>query len=310
MEIFRTSRAYRMVAGDAARGQLSHAYLFVCPDGRNLRAFLKELAVLIMQADERIARLIGEERCQDCRIFPAPGEKATVADVKLLLDECYIKPAECDRKLFVFDRVHEMLPPAQNKLLKILEEPPQNVYFLLGAESEFPVLSTVKSRTKRLELLSFPQAQLAEYIAKEYPHCGGAAEIAAMAGGVLGRAQSLAEEGGAAEKTEEIALLALNLSPAAVPAASRKYGEKGEAPQFLAALRPVLRDMLMIRLGRGDRLVSGGAAEILERAAGRYSVAALVRAQELIGEAERDLKFNANPSAGIEKLLVGILEAR
>lgn len=306
MELFRTSRAYRLVAGDAARGQLSHAYLFVCPDGRNLRAFLKELAVVIMQADERTARLIGEERCQDCRIFPAPGEKASVADVKQLLDECYIRPAECDRKLFVFDRVQDMLAPAQNKLLKILEEPPQNVYFLLGTESEYPVLPTVRSRTKKLELASFPQGPLAEYIRKEY-RLADAEEIAAMSGGVLGRAQALAEEGDIAERTQEIAQLALSLSPAALPTVCRKYGEKGEAPRFLAMLRLVFRDMLMLRLGAGGML-SGAAEAVLGRASKRYSLAALIRAQELIVQTERDLKFNANPSAGIEKLLAGILE--
>ena len=44
MSAFEESRAYKIVAEDAAGGTLSHAYLLVCPDARNLRTFLKELA--------------------------------------------------------------------------------------------------------------------------------------------------------------------------------------------------------------------------------------------------------------------------
>ncbi len=310
MEIFQRSKAYRLVAQDAARGELSHAYLFVCPDGRNLRSFLKELAIQIMRADARCARLIREEQCQDCRIFPAPGEKATVADVKELLDACYIKPAESDRRLFVFDRVQDMLAPAQNKLLKILEEPPENVYFLLGTENDFPVLSTVKSRTKRLELLSFSESEIAEYIGKEYPGRDDALQLAALSGGILGKAQELAEGGPVTEKNQEIVMLALNLSPAAIPVAARKYAEKGETGRFLGMLRLVFRDMLMIRLQKEDNLLSGGDKKILTRAASRYTLSALVNAQDRISDTERDLKFNANASASLERMLVGILEGQ
>ena len=146
MDIFRRSLPYKLVAADAANGRLAHAYLLVCPDEKNLRPFLKQLAKLVLRADARADRLIDAERYVDCRIFPAEGERAGVAEVKALLEDCYVKPVECDRKLFVLDRVHEMLAPAQNKLLKVLEEPPANVYFLLGAASEFPVLPTVRSR--------------------------------------------------------------------------------------------------------------------------------------------------------------------
>ena len=308
MDIFRGSNACRLLSGDAAHGRLAHAYLLVCPDGRNLRTFLKELAVIASGADERAARLIREERYQDCRVFPAEGGKATVADVKELLEECYVKPTESDRKLFVIDRVQEMLPSAQNKLLKVLEEPPQGVCFLLGTESEFPVLPTVLSRVRKLELLSFPEEEIEKYLRKKYPRRGDLAAIAALSGGVLGRAEEYAEGGSVSEKNGEIALLLLSLSPASVPQAARRFGEKGETAEFLRGLRLVCRDLLMFRLGRKELMRSGADIRVMERAAARYSEAALVRAQTCVGEAERDLKFNANAVSCIEKLLDGILE--
>lgn len=310
MSVFENSRACRIVAGDAAEGRLSHAYLLVCPDERNLRGFLKELAVYILRADERAARLIAAERYADCRVFPAEGQKATVADVKELLEDAYIRPTEGDAKLFVFDRMQEMLPPAQNKLLKVLEEPPQGVYFLLGTTSEFPVLPTIRSRAKRLDLFSFSQKEVEAHLRARYPYLQDAAWIAAASDGVLGRAEQLAEEWAASGTEQELAMLALTLSPAGIPAAARKYAEKGMGARFFPLFRLILRDLLMLKLGREDLCLSGADRDILRRAAARYSEATLVSALEGIEKAEKNLKFNANLSMSLEELFAAIVEGR
>lgn len=309
MDIFSGSLPYRMVAADAANGRLAHAYLLVCPDEQNLRPFLKQLAKLILRADARACRLIDEERYADCRIFPAEGERAGVAEVKALLEDCYIKPTEGDAKLFVLDRVHAMLAPAQNKLLKVLEEPPANVYFLLGAASEFPVLPTVRSRARKLELFAFPEEEIEAHIRRKYPHRADAREIAALSGGALGRAEELAEGGSLAGAGEEAARFLLTLSPAGIPAAVRKYSAGEELGRFLPLLRLALRDALFEKLGRGGLSLSGG-SDLLRRAAARYPAEALVRALDRVTETEIDLKNNANAAMSLQALFVGILEGR
>lgn len=308
MSAFEESRAYKIVAEDAAGGTLSHAYLLVCPDARNLRTFLKELAKLVIGADTRAARLIGAEMYSDCRVFPAPEAKATVADVKELLDDCYIRPVEGERKVFVLDNMQDMLAPAQNKLLKVLEEPPANVHFLLGTTNEFPVLPTVRSRAKKLELFSFPESAVEAHIRALYPARKDAREIAALSGGVLGRAEELAEGGSLAEEGEAAAQLLATLSPAGVPAAVRSCADRAQAGRMLALMRLCLRDALMCRLGK-EELISGG-AENARRIAARYSAAALVRAQDAAARAEKELKFNANLAMCLEALFIAILEGR
>lgn len=308
MSAFTRSKPYKIVAGDAAEGRLSHAYLLVCPDARNLRTFLKELAKAVLSADARAARLIDEEGYADCRIFPAPGERAGVAEIRDLLDDCYIRPVEGEKKVFVLDNVQDMLAPAQNKLLKVLEEPPANVHFLLGTTSEFPVLSTVRSRAKRLDLFSFSEGEIEAHLRERYPNRPDVREIAALSGGVLGKAEELAEGGPLTGAGEEAAQLLAQLSPAGVPGAVRKFSDRAKATQFLALLRLVLRDALMLRLGREDLAASGG--ESVRRVAARYSAAALVRAEERAARAERDLKFNANLAMSLESLFIAILEER
>lgn len=310
MSLFSGSKPYKIVAGDAAQGKLSHAYLLVCPDARNLRTFLKELACLIFGADERAEDLIRREMYADCPVLPAAGAKFTVADAKTVVDESYIKPIEAARKVFVLDGVQDMNASAQNKLLKVLEEPPENVCFLLGAANDFTVLSTVKSRAKRLDLYRFSEKEIEKYLNETYPARHDAAEIAAVCGGVLGRAQELAEGGDLAAATEEAVYFAMNLSVSSAISGARKYADKDKAAAFLSVLRLVYRDILMVRLGRRDLMLSGGQPALLERAAAKYSPAALVNAQDRIAEAEKELRFNANLSACVETLFFGILEGR
>ena len=100
MDIFRRSLPYKLVAADAANGRLAHAYLLVCPDEKNLRPFLKQLAKLVLRADARADRLIDAERYVDCRIFPAEGERAGVAEVKALLAELEKSNPEAANNIF------------------------------------------------------------------------------------------------------------------------------------------------------------------------------------------------------------------
>lgn len=307
MQLFENSRAMRMVRADAQAGRLSHAYLFLCPDVRNLRRWLKELAAVLLGADARAKRLIAEECYSDCRIFPAPGEKAGVAEVKTMLDDVYIKPVEGDKKAFVLDNVQDMLAPAQNKLLKVLEEPPENVYFLLGATGEYSVLNTVRSRTKRLELLSFSEEDTAAYLEEKFPQRTDAREIAALSGGILGKAEELAEGDSLTQAAQEAARLLAPLSPAGIPAAVRACPDRQAAARLLPLLRLTFRDALAYKLGVGKRLSAVG-EETLRRVANRFSAAQLVSAQEQITRTEKNLKFNANLPMSLEELFAGILE--
>lgn len=314
MDIFRESKAYRIVAGDAAQGRLSHAYLLLCPDTANLGAFLRELAAVVVTDGlagaeaARAARLVAEDRYPDCRFFPAAGEKCGVAEVKAMLEECYIRSVENRRKVFVLSAVHEMLAAAQNKLLKVLEEPPENVVFLLGSASEYAVLSTVRSRTKRLDLHSFPERDIEAYLKEKYPSRPDVKELAALSGGLPGRADELAAGGALAGECDRLAQLMLTLSPAAIPAEARRAQGREEAARMLSLLRLVCRDLLMLRLGREDLLLSGADGQTLARVARRYTEAALVRALGRIGQCERELRANSVVPQSIEALLHGILE--
>ena len=80
--------------------------------------------------------------------------------------------------------------------------------------------------------------------------------------------------------------------------------------RFFPLFRLILRDLLMLKLGREDLCLSGADRDILRRAAVRYSEATLVSALEGIEKAEKNLKFNANLSMSLEELFAAIVEGR
>lgn len=312
MNLFYKSKPYQIVAGDAQNDALSHAYLLVCSDEANLRAFLKELAKLIMGGDIRRNRLIEEEKFADMTVIPMEaGGKIAVADIKAIAEDAYIKPLEGDRKLYMIDGLQEANAAAQNKLLKILEEPPENVYFLLGSTNAFAVLPTVLSRVKRLDLFGFSEQDIAAFLKEKYPYREDIAEIAAISGGSVGRAEELAGDGSLAVLLEKTANIALNLTATtAVEFARELAADKTDGTTFLPLLRLAFRDMLLYRLNRKDLLLFGGERAVLEKAAKRFNERELVFAQGAIGDAERNLKFNANLAMTYETLFIRILEGR
>lgn len=84
-----------------------------------------------------------------------PSGKANsfhVDTVRKIIEDAYIKPNEAKYKIYILANAHCMNASAQNALLKILEEPPEYVIFILTAESKSALLSTVLSRSVVISL--------------------------------------------------------------------------------------------------------------------------------------------------------------
>ena len=175
--LLKETNAYRLLQAEAENGQLSHAYLLDFCDSRNLRLALKTFAKLFFDcangeenapAKRRISQLIDEENFSDCLFFPSDGKKLTVEDAEKIQEESTLSPVEGNKKLFILCDFAEANMQTQNKLLKLLEEPPQGVMFLLGATTVFPVLQTVRSRVKSLAILPFETLQVEACLKRIY----------------------------------------------------------------------------------------------------------------------------------------------
>jgi DNA polymerase-3 subunit delta' len=119
--------------------------------------------------------LIIDEGLPDLKIYPKKDSKLSVADANEIIDDSALKPVEGDKKLYIISDFDTTAPLFQNKLLKILEEPPEGVYFLLGASSLSPILSTIRSRVKLLEIQPFSDEQIISARKRDCPKCCGLA---------------------------------------------------------------------------------------------------------------------------------------
>ena len=138
VELLKRTQAYRLLEKECAENACSHAYLLLFNDSKNLRFSLKEFAKLLFVDDierGRREKLIDEDAFSDCLCFPAEGKKLTVEDAEKIREEALLSPIEGDRKVFILSDFAEANVQTQNKLLKLLEEPPKGVKFVLTASS-------------------------------------------------------------------------------------------------------------------------------------------------------------------------------
>ncbi|MBQ9728118.1 MAG: hypothetical protein IJV85_00820 [Clostridia bacterium] len=316
--LFERTRAYGLLKREKEENKLFHAYLLLLDDSRNLRFALKTFAKVLFSCEgentpekERLASRIESESFSDCLFYPEVGKKFSVDDAERIAEESSIRPVEGERKVFVVGNFAEATPQAQNKLLKLLEEPPEGVVFLLGATTAFPILSTVLSRVSKLEIPPFEQGEIAHCLSRTYGNKYTPSELslaAATCGGSLGLAQNLLE-GGRFQGLADDAFALATATLATLPALVKKIGETKDKKPLLSFLRIVFRDALVLKTGlKKENLLLKSEEKRLARVANKYTLSALVYAQECLTEAEKQVYFNAVFGQCIELCLVKILK--
>lgn len=212
----------RQLEGETARRGLSHAYLLCGPAGSGKRtlAGLLSAALVCSAGGEGIPC----GRCPGCKkalagihpdISPVgeDGKDITVAQVRALRSDAYIRPNEAQRKVYVLHRAQSMNQSAQNAMLKLLEEGPPYAAFLLLADNPAALLPTVRSRCETLTLAPVTPQEALSWLSARYPQRSrqqleGAAE---RCQGLLGRAvQELEREDGAMSREVQAAGELLN----------------------------------------------------------------------------------------------------
>lgn len=309
------TNAYKIVANDKKAGRLFHAYLLLDKDEKYLRSTLKRFAKLILCekggcGECRVCRLIEKESYADAVFFPKIGDKILTEDVNAIIEDSFVKPLEGDKKLFAVSGAQNMPAAAQNKLLKTLEEPPQNVILLLGASNPYALLPTVRSRVKTLEIPPFTDGEIVRALEKTCPDKEKLALAAACGDGTLGRAEELYGD----EELEKLFDLTTDIvvnmrsSRDVLKYSSLLMKNKERMGDVFSIASSLFRDMLAEK--EGGRAIDPRAQERVRGAEG-YTAGALVHALEKTEEAQkRAAAFNANETMLAEWWLFAILEGK
>jgi len=117
-----------------------------------------------------------------------------VADAENVIKKVAVKPYEADYKVFIIWQVEKMNNETANKLLKILEEPPEDTKFILISESTEEILPTILSRCQVHHFNPIPVAQIKQKLIEKFDlNQEDALKIAHQANGNWNKALQLAQ---------------------------------------------------------------------------------------------------------------------
>lgn len=311
---------------DVAALRISHAYIIEGAEGSGKRT----LARLICAA---VSCKGNNGPCMECTscskimrdqapdVITVTAEKGKVQlgvdVVRSVREDSAYAPNELPKKFYIVPFADTMNDAAQNALLKILEEPPEHVMFMLLSENADNLLSTIRSRAPILRLEALTDEIVSEHLkstdeaAKKLfdrdPDAFGAG--VKLARGSIGKALELVNGKRAAEclefyKSAEkyLELLAarrdavseLNFYEFATKLANSKEREKlGEIYSLLA---DAARDLVACKLSDEPQTVFYTTAEKARAVADNFALGKLMALVDVFSNAKRTLERNANVS--------------
>ena len=157
-------------------GKLSHAYLFTGSRGTGKTSSAKILAKAVNCENPqdgnpcnccKSCRAIDAGSCMDVLEIDAASNNG-VDNVRDLRDDAIYTPSQVKKRVYIIDEVHMLSVSAFNALLKIIEEPPEHLLFILATTELHKVPATILSRCQRFSFRRISQEDIAarlQYVA-------------------------------------------------------------------------------------------------------------------------------------------------
>ena len=320
-------------------GRLSHAYLFIGTRGTGKTTCAKILAKAVNC--EHPVNGNPCNRCAACRgiddgsildvVELDAASNNGVDNVRALRDEAVFSPASVRKRVYIVDEVHMLSNSAFNALLKILEEPPEHLMFILATTELHKVPATILSRCQRHSFKRIPVDTITarlNFVAQQ-EHLDlqpdAAALLARMADGGMRDALTLLDQccGNECISTDAVISaigLAGNLRTAQLLRSVAAGDTAGALEQFRALwqdgkdpsalldeLSMLQRDLLMQAVApRGGRELLSGAYDpvTLDELSGAFSSAQLLANLQSIQQTLGAMASQPNPRIAAELCLI------
>jgi DNA polymerase-3 subunit gamma/tau len=330
-------------------GRLAQAFIFAGPRGVGKTTTARILARALNCVTGPTPEPCGAcDACveiaagRDVDVLEIDGATYTGIDAvrEVIVEPLAIAPMRDRFKIFIIDEVHRLSKQAFDALLKSIEEPPPYVKFMMATTDPQNVPDTIKSRSQVFELKALPfgaiREQLKQVTANEQVAVDDAALalVARSAEGSMRDALSALDQILAftsdrvteadvstvlgligRDQQFEIAEIVAREDPAAVFEVAGRVVEGGfDLRVVCRELARLVRDLLVVKIDPSrvtDReLVAEGEEARVQALAGQYSHEDLLRAFDLLSQAERDVRYSPHPRHQFEMALVKWIQLR
>ena len=289
-------------------GRLSHAYLFTGSRGTGKTTSAKILAKAVNCENPqdgnpcnccRNCMVIDSGACMDVLEIDAASNNG-VDNVRDLRDDAIYTPSQVKMRVYIIDEVHMLSISAFNALLKIIEEPPEHLIFILATTELHKVPATILSRCQRFSFRRISQEDIAarlQYVAYQERidlDDSAARVLARLADGAMRDGLSLLDQcasattgeltaqrvyeclgiAGVMECGKLMGYIADHNTGAALSLMNRFYAEGKDLGALLDELSCLTRDFMVLKTApkEGLTMLSGVAAdEEVKSLAGRFS---------------------------------------
>ncbi len=305
--------------------RLSHAVLLTGPAGCGKKSWGEALACSLLCSEPVQGEACGY--CLSCRQFAGGNhpeyyvmepdkQRIKIEQVRVMRSGFHLLGG---RKVCLIKQAESMTAEASSSLLKVLEDPPVGLYFILLAEQPQQLFETILSRCQRYNLQPLSRVEMKALLADKKGLRGDKASmLARLSRGIPGYAFELAEDQEFDRRREEAENLALSLLAGEDSAyhlldQAASMAEREDLLSFLDLLCYSFRDGLIMKLCRNEQLLIDPARPSLGE--GTATVKELEEIIYLISQTIYELTAtNVNRRLLLEKTLIlaqrGLIQCR
>jgi len=305
-EIIGHTQPIAMLRAALSSGKVPHAMLFSGPQGIGKLTVARAVAADLLKAPI--------DSHPDLTVVSIEGNSIKIDQIRNLKRQASHAPYAAEWQVCILENAERMTREAANSFLKLLEEPPAYMVFILVASTAAPLLPTIVSRCRLFRFLPLPHGVLADALTAKGFDREQADLCARLGEGRLQRALSFLQPGGLTRRDEVMAMVerlpTVDMQFLWDLAVDLTKLEAGEAESWRRFLLFAFRDLLVYCVSRGQKqlLLNIDQTARLAMVAEKWDAGRLQAALTAVRNAERALAANANSRLTYEALLIQLRE--